>query len=168
MSGVETPARVAAAAEQRGLGPPVAAIRGGNPVANAVFALVMTLLLFGLLLLLGWLGLPFLRGIVVVLLAFSLIGLFATVITLFSGFRRYFLYAGGIVRWHNGRLQAFAWTDVTGVERTRLGSILTGYQFSLAGGRKVHVEAIGNSAEGEAFARLVEELLGRAGIEPQG
>jgi hypothetical protein len=168
MSGVETPPRVTAAAEQRGLGPPVAAIRGGNPVANAVFALVMTLALFGLLLLLGALGLPFLRGVVVVLLAFSLIGLFATVITLFSGFRRYFLYTGGIVRWHNGRLQAFAWPDVTDVQRTRLGSILTGYQFTLGSGRRVQVEAIGNSDEGAAFAQLVEELLARAGIEPVG
>src|SRR5688500_15896783 len=91
-----TPPRVAALAEQRGLGPLVAASQGSNPVANAAFALVATLALFGLMLLVGSLGWPFLRGILVVLLAFSLIGLFATVISLFSGFRRYFLYAGGI------------------------------------------------------------------------
>jgi hypothetical protein len=168
MAMVEVPPRVAQAAAERQLGPLVTATKGSNPLANAAFALVVTLLLFGAMVLVGSLGWHGLRQAVIVLLALSLVGVFYTVVSLFNGFRRYYLFAGGIVRWQNGRITAFGWHEAVDVHRTRLRSIQTGFQFNLAAGMSIYVEAVGNTEDGAEFARQIEQAVTSAGVHTWG
>jgi hypothetical protein len=165
---VDVPPRVAQAAAERQLGPVVTATKGSNPFGNFAFGLVLTVLLFGAMVLVGSRGWAAVRPAVIALLALSLLAAYYTVVSLLSGFRRYFLFAGGIVRWANGRIMAFGWHDVIGVQRTRLRSTQTGFQFSLAGGRKMYVEAVGNTDDGAEFAREIERAFTGAGVQAWG
>jgi hypothetical protein len=168
VSAIEAPPRVAKVATEHDLGPFIAGVKGGNPFANAIFALVVSALLFGAMLLVGSLGLHVLRRVLVVLFAFSFLGVFFALVTLLSGFRRFFLFANGIVRWQNGRVKAVSWHDVTDIVRTRLGNIRTGYAITTADGSKLVVEAPENVDTGRLFGRQVEEVVARAGVQVWG
>jgi hypothetical protein len=73
----------------------VAASKGGNPFSKAAFALVATLLSFGAMLFIGAMGWQFLRRIAMFLLGLSVLWLRFTIVALFSGFRRFYVYDGG-------------------------------------------------------------------------
>lgn len=164
MTTVEAPSRVVRAAADHDLGPFIAGNKGGNPFANALFALVVSALLLGAVVLVGSLGLKLLRRILIVGLALSLLGLFFAVVTLLTGFRRFFLYANGVVRWQNGRVKVIHWRDVTSMTRTRLGNIRTGYAINLADGKKVQIEAIENAEAGKLFGQQVEHVAAQTGV----
>lgn len=168
MSAVEAPPRVAQVATEHDLGPFIAGMKGSNPFANAIFALVVSAILFGAMLLVGSLGFNFLRRILLILFALSFLGVFFAVVSLLSGFRRFFLFANGIVRWQNGRVKVVGWRDVTNITRTRLGNIRTGYTISTADGSSLVVEAVENADAGRLFGQQVEDVVARAGIQVWG
>jgi len=168
METIEVSPRVARAAEEHRLGPLVTNTKGSNPLSNAALALVVTLLLGGAMVLVGSLGWHLLRWTVIVLLAMTLMGAYYTVVTLLAGFRRFYLFTGGIVRWANGRITAFAWSETTDVQRTRFRSTQTGFQFTLVGGKTIYVEAVCSTEDGAEFAAEVERRCTEAGIRAWG
>jgi hypothetical protein len=167
---VEVPARVEQAAAEQRLGPLVGATKGSNPFANFLFALLVSAAILGVTL--GAASLGFggraVRSILLFAFAISVLWLFFAVVGLFSGFRRFYLFAGGVVRWQNGRVRAVPWSQVTAVTRLRAGKTCSGYELHLAGGRKLVVEAVETIDAGREFGLLIEEAAGRAGYQVTG
>jgi hypothetical protein len=170
MSTVKAPPdRVTGVAAERGLGPLLAASKGSNPFTNFLFALVVAALCVGAMVAVGSLGWRFLRPVLILALAFSLLWVFYGVVALVMGFQRFFLYAGGVVRWRNGRLRVIRWQDVVSVQRTRAFGRRTGYQLTVAGGgRPLVVEAVEGNEAGDEMASRLEEALVAAGRAPWG
>lgn len=170
MSTIEVvPDRVTRVASQRGFGSLVMATKGSNPFANFVTALVGSALAFGGMVAVGSLGLGFLRPVLLVALAFSLVWAFYGVVALVIGFQRFFLFEGGLVRWRNGRLRTVAWHDVRSVRRVQAFGRLTGYELATPGqGRPVVLETVQATEQGEEMARRFEEVASAAGLQVWG
>jgi hypothetical protein len=156
---------VAQVAGERQLGACISASKGSNPFSNFAFALAVTVAIFGAVVAVGSLGIGVLRPILVLGLALSLLWLFFAVVSLFTGFRRFYLFAGGVVRWQNGRVRAVSWSEVTTVTRSRFGTTRSGYELHLAGGRKLVVEAVESTDTGREFGRQIEEAAAHAGMQ---
>jgi hypothetical protein len=159
------------AASASGLGPLVMATKGGNPFGGFVFGIVVAGLLLGAVLGVGSLGLSvgswvvtILRPLLFVALVASLLWVFGSLVTLLTGFQRFYLYAGGLVRWRNGRVRVLAWPDVAVVKRVEAFGRRSGYQLNPVGkGRPVVLEAVQGQEDGDEMARRLEEVLHATG-----
>jgi hypothetical protein len=161
----EAPERVARVAQDRKLGPLLMATKGSNPFANFLTALAGVALLVGGMAAVGWLGWGFLRPVLVVALALALLWTFYAVVSLVTGFQRFFLFAGGVVRWRNGGIRAVTWPEVGDVRRLRAFGRRSGYQLTPLGGGKVLVlEAVEGNEPGDEMARHFEQAAAAAGV----
>jgi hypothetical protein len=161
----EAPERVARVARERQLGPLLMATKGSNPIANFLTALVGVALIFGGMVAVGWLGWRFLRPILVFALAMALLWAFYAVVSLVAGFQRFFLFAGGLVRWRNGGIRAVTWQEVSDVRRLRAFGRRSGYELTpVGGGQALVLEAIEGNDRGDEMARRFEEAASAAGV----
>ncbi|HEX6421400.1 MAG TPA: DUF6585 family protein [Acidimicrobiales bacterium] len=139
------PARVAKLAASRQLGPLVADRKGSNPFANALFCVVVAVAAFGLIAVIAWLELRFLRFLAILALAVSIVALIMAVMALLAGFTGAYLYANGLVRSKNGRLQVATWPEVSRLLLWRGAKLLEGkllcYYVVTRDGRKLSIEA---------------------------
>jgi hypothetical protein len=161
----EAPERVARVAQDRQLGPLLMATKGSNPFANFLTALVGVALIVGGMAAVGSLGWGFLRPILVFALALAVLWTFYAVVSLVSGFQRFFLFAGGVVRWRNGGIRAVTWPEVSEVRRLRAFGRRSGYELTPVGGGKALVlEAVEGNDRGDEMARRFEETASAAGV----
>jgi hypothetical protein len=169
------PKRVAAAAFARGLGPLVMATNLGNPFTGFLTLLAVPMLAFGALVAINSLAslsatlaslLALLRPLLIFLLAISLLFVFGSFVLLLHGFQRYYLYAGGVVHWQNGRVRVLTWPEIAEIRCIHgFFSMRTGYKLIPAGrGRPLEIAAVEGEKDGNEMGRRLEELARGAGV----